>query len=133
MLFCEDCRVQKKWRRPATFPFHKHGMDQCEICSKRRDCYQYPALFLKPVTELTAEEIILDRAIQSEYHMKAEGLVIAYASGPQAGGIDHLRTQALKELIVRSNSGVDWYATYEVRLKAQEGYRKADEVKRNQI
>lgn len=131
MLFCEKCRIKKKWNIPPTYPFHNHATAQCEICTKHSDCYDYPLLFMKPKSELTLEEKQLDKVFQHEYHQKCEELIIAYASGRQAGSIDHERSDELKRVLIMNNGEVDWYATYELRLKVQQGYRKVDESKRN--
>jgi hypothetical protein len=95
------------------------------------DCYDYPSLMLKPRDTLTKEEIMLDKKIQHEYHQLAEGLIIAYASGAHAGSIDYQRSEELKNVIVKNQEEIDWYATFELRQRIQQGYRRVDELKRN--
>jgi hypothetical protein len=127
-LFCEACRVKKKWTRPRSFPYHTHQMGTCEVCRKHKDCYDYPLLLAKPDSEKTSEEKMLDTRIQFEYHQKAEDLIVAFASGRQAGAIDYPATAELKKSIVwkdKEQTEVDWYATYELRRKIQDGYLKA--------
>lgn len=129
MIFCEQCRVTKRFKRPPTYPYHDHGSANCEVCGKYRDCYDYPYLFLKDRSTFTTEEIILDKRLQQEYHNKAEELIIAYLSGSLAGATDVSRSDELRNVMVQNNGEVDWYATYKLRQKVQEGYRKADEIK----
>lgn len=131
MLYCENCRVKKNWNVPATFPYHEHGQAKCSICNRQRDCYEYPALYAKPKSTWTAEEILLDSVLQHEYHQEAEGLIIAYASGSRGGAIDHQRSEELKHVIVKKGNEIDWFATYKLRQRVQEGYRKVDELNRD--
>lgn len=134
MLYCEDCRVKNNWNLPAIFPYHEHGIGKCELCKRRKDCYDYPVLYVKKKSDWTREEIILDKALQHEYHQKAEGLVVAYASGSRAGALDYQRSEELKNATVNDKereNKIDWFATYKLRLRIQDGYRKADELNRN--
>lgn len=134
MLYCEDCRVKNNWNRPAIFPYHEHGIGKCKVCNRRKDCYDYPVLYVKQKSSWTSEEIILDKALQNEYHQKAEGLVLAYVSGFRAGALDYQRSEELKNAIVNDKerlNKIDWFATYKLRLRIQDGYRKADELNRN--
>lgn len=129
MKYCEPCRVAKKYLMPGTSPYHDIELAKCEICHKQRQCYDYPALFIRPKSELSVEEITLDKQIQTEYAQKAEDLIISYCSGRQAGHIDHERSKLLRQVVVERAGQPDWYATYQVRKKIQEGYRKQDEIK----
>jgi hypothetical protein len=131
MFYCEDCRVKKNWNRPITFPYHEHHQGTCEVCKHRKDCYDYPAMYVRPKSEWGYEEILLDKLIQNEYHRKAEELVIAFVSGSRAGGLDHQRSEELKNVIIKNENEIDWFATYKLRQRVQEGYRKADELNRN--
>lgn len=124
MLYCEDCRVKRKWNKPSTFPFCTFGSGQCELCNKRKDCYDYPSLFAKPDSQKTFEEKQLDKALQMDYRGRAEEMVITFVSGPRAGAIDHVRTADMKKMVIKNGNEVDWYATYELRLRLQEGYKK---------
>jgi hypothetical protein len=128
MLFCEQCRIDKKWVRPRAYPYHSHQMGKCEICKKHNDCYDYPLLIVKPDSEKTVEDKMLYNRIQFEYHQKAEDLVIAFVSGRYAGAIDYLATAELKNIIAwtdKQKTEIDWYASYELRRRAQDGYLKA--------
>jgi hypothetical protein len=131
MLYCEDCRIKRNLNRPATFPYHDHGRGECLLCKKRKDCYDYPALYTKPRSDWTHEEILLDKALQNEYHQEAEDMIIAFSSGPRAGAIDHQRSLELKKVIVKIENEIDWFATYKLRQRVQDGYRKADELNRD--
>ena len=131
MLYCEDCRINNSLLRPATFPYHDHGLSECTICRKRRDCYDYPALYAKPKSDWTHEEILLDKTLQNEYRQEAEDLIIAFASGSRAGAIDHQRSLELQKVVVKNGNEIDWFATYKLRQRVQDGYRKADELNRD--
>jgi len=130
MLYCEDCRAKKGWNYPATYPYHERGMGICEVCNRRKDCHSYPALYVKPRSTWTQEDILLDKSVQHEYHQLAEGLIIAYNSG----ALNHERSELLKSAVVRDKqreNEIDWFATYKLRQRLQDGYRKADELKRD--
>jgi hypothetical protein len=130
MLYCEDCRLLKRFNRPSTFPYHRHGVNECELCKKRKDCYDYPAIWAKQRSDWDSAEIILDKRLQDEYHQKAEGLLITYVRGKHAGGIDVKTTEWLKDAIIRTRTGeIDWYGTYELRVRLQEGYYKIEHRK----
>jgi hypothetical protein len=132
MLYCEDCRIKKRWNLPATYPYHEEAKGKCEVCGRLKDCYSYPALYVKLRSEWGREEIFLDNALQREYHQLAEGLVIAYVSGSHAGASDYQHSEELKNVIVRNRESnkIDWFATYKLRQRVQEGYRK-DELNRD--
>ena len=129
MLYCEDCRVAKKWNYPSTVPFHNHYVATCEVCRWNKDCYDYPAIYAKPKESWTQEEIMLDKRLQHEYHQKAESLIVAHATGRHAGSINPMFTEGLKNLTVGTNGEIDWYATYELRVKFQENYSKMEKRK----
>src|SRR5882757_166658 len=131
MLYCEDCRMKKKWSLPATWPYHNYGRGKCEICNRQKTCYDYPALYARPKSEWTHEEILLDKILQNEYHKKAEQLIIAFVSVSRSGAQDHQRSEELKNVIVKIDNEIDWFATYKLRQRVQDGHRKADELNRN--
>jgi hypothetical protein len=132
MIYCEECRVKKMLNRPATFPYHDHGQAKCDICKRRKDCYDYPGLYVKPKQSWTSEEILLDNILQQEYHKKADSLIIAYISVPgYAGASDNQQTEELRNVIVKIDNQIDWFATYKLRQRVQDGHRKADELNRN--
>ena|ERR1700676_432206 len=126
MFYCESCRVKNKWPRPLTYPYHSVVTGRCEICHKYKENYDVPSLFLKSEQERSKEELLLDKIIQNEYKLKAEGLVITFVKGPKAGSVNHFRTEELKMLTVKVKDEIDWYATYQLRCKAQEGYRRTE-------
>lgn len=128
MLYCEECRGKKNWPRPMTYPFHQMSFERCEVCSRDRECYSVPALFLRP--HKTVEEIMLSKKIQHEYQKKAEDLVITYVFGPNTGRVDHTATEELQKTFTKVNDQIDWYGTYELRKSIQEGYRRYAELKR---
>ena len=131
MLYCEECRAKAHLNLPAVYPYHKTYQAECEICRKHRTCYDQPAIYVKSKNAWTAEEKQLDKMLQHDYHQLSEELIIAYASGANAGAIDHQRSEELRKAIIEVNNVVDWYATFELRQRIQEGYRKTDELNRN--
>jgi hypothetical protein len=131
MLYCEQCRIKKKWPLPKIYPYHTAEYGRCTECQKYCNCYDTPALFLKEPE--TVEEKMLDKQFQDDYHTRAESMVITFVQGRQAGHLDHKASEALKGLKVLKNGEVDWYATYQLRLKAQEGYRKTEEMKSRRL
>ena len=129
MIFCEDCRVKKNWKKPATFPYCYYYENRCEVCQQKVKCYDTPALFVKQ--EKTKDEIMLDTAVQNEYHEKCLAMVITYPTGPFAGTRNHGKTDELQTVFVNTEKGgVNWFATYELRVKIQEGYTKSEREKR---
>jgi hypothetical protein len=132
MLFCEDCRQKRGWSRSSGYPYT--GLvenTKCELCHKIDVCHDVPALFLVPDSKKTPTEKTVDKQIQNEYRKKAESLAIVYVSGRNAGQLDHRQTELLRQIFVKKNSEVDWYATYHLRLKVQKGYQQAEEKKRD--
>lgn len=129
MKYCETCRVSKKYLVPGTYPYHDYNLDKCEICHKQKQCYDYPALFIRPKSELSLEEIKLDKQLQQEYSTLAEDLILSFCSGRQAGHIDHQRSDELRKVVVKRFGEPDWYATYLIRKKIQEGYQAQDQIK----
>jgi len=122
MLYCESCRVLKNYKLPALYPYHDQVHAECEICNRKTECYNYPALLIKPDNQKTTEDRQLEQAIQNEYEQKTKQLVITYVRGPGAGKIDPIATEAMRQVWVKTKLGTDWYATYELRKKMQQGY-----------
>jgi hypothetical protein len=132
MVFCEKCRQKHGWPRSSGYPYT--GLvenTQCEICHTTDVCHDVPALFLIPDSKKTSVEKTLDKQIQDEYRKKAESLVIVYVSGKNAGQLNHKQTELLRQIVVKKNSEIDWYATYHLRLKVQRGYQQVEERKRD--
>lgn len=130
MIFCELCREKNHWPRNTGYPYAGHQVGKCEICNKSGECNVVPGSMLKPGQDKTFSEKTLDKWMQDGYRQKAEALIVTYVSN---GRIDHTNTEQLRQIFAKRNNEVDWAATYELRLKAQEGYRKAEEKRRNQI
>lgn len=128
MNYCEECRTKKKWPRPMTYPYHRTSYERCGVCQRHRECYDVPALFLRP--NQTVEEIILSKAIQNEYRKKALEMVITYVGGPNNGRIDNHSTEELHKVFAKRDGEIDWYGTYELRQTIQHGYLKMAELKR---
>ncbi|VVB52799.1 Uncharacterised protein [uncultured archaeon] len=126
MLYCEACRVSKKLNRPSTFPYHNHYLAACEICGKNGDCYDFPALWARQRSTWTSEDILLDKRLQQEYMYKAESMILPVVGGSHAGAENPTKTAMLRNAFIkdRNTGDVDWYQTYELRKKIQEGFDK---------
>jgi|SRR5579863_2709473 len=128
MYYCEDCRIKKHWPRSAGFPYT--GIEanvNCEVCKKHGDCHDVPALMLVPNDRKTTEEKLVEKIMNQRYREKAEALIIANSDGT----LDHLLNAKLKEIVVKVNGEVNWYATYQTRLKAQQSIQKFKEINRD--
>lgn len=132
MIFCESCRIKKKWPRSTGFPYiGVRQSTQCEVCLKIRNCHDVPGSMLVPESQKTTEQKLVNKVMQQAYREKAESLVVTYVSGAEAGQTDYTRTALMREIVIKVNGEIDWYATYQLRLKAQEGYQQAERIKRD--
>jgi len=132
MLYCENCRIQKNWPRSAGYPFiGVVSNSRCEQCGARGDCNDVPALKLVPESDRTTEQRLLAQAMNNAYREKAEALVVTNVSGTRAGHLNHEKTEQLRKILVKVGTAVDWQATYDLRLRAQEGYQKDEQTKRD--
>jgi len=132
MLYCENCRIQKNWPRSAGYPFiGVVSNSRCEQCGARGDCNDVPALKLVPESDRTTEQRLLAQAMNNAYREKAEELVVTNVSGTRAGHLNHEKTEQLRKILVKVGTAVDWQATYDLRLRAQEGYQKDEQTKRD--
>jgi hypothetical protein len=132
MIFCEYCRLEKKWPRSLGYPYIGFAPNsKCEICGARGDCNDVPALKLIPESDRTTEQKLLAQAMNNAYREKAEALVVTNVSGSRAGNLNHEKTELLRKILVKVGTEVDWQATYELRLAAQQGWQKDEENKRN--
>jgi hypothetical protein len=128
MYYCEDCRIKKRWPRSAAFPYAGVQADaNCEVCNKHGDCHDLPASRLVPDEKKTTEEKLVDKIMDQRYRERAEGLVITNLDGT----LDHLLNLSLKEIIIRADGKVDWYASYQARLKAQQSIQKSKQLDRD--
>jgi len=132
MLYCENCRIQKNWPRSAGYPFiGVVSNSRCEQCGALGDCNDVPALKLVPESDRTTEQRLLAQAMNNAYREKAEALVVTNVSGTRAGHLNHEKTEQLRKILVKVGTAVDWQATYDLRLRAQEGYQKDEQTKRD--
>jgi hypothetical protein len=132
MIFCEYCRLKKKWPRSAGFPLI--GIvenSKCEVCSTRTNCHDVPAIKLVPDSEKSTEQRLLAQAMNNAYREKAEALVVTNISGSRAGNLNHEKTEQLRKILVKVGTEVDWQVTYELRRTAQQGWQRDEENKRN--
>lgn len=129
MIFCEDCRIKKNWPRHAGFPYAGITFGKCEVCGKAKDCNDVPAV--KLIKQKTSEERLVNKIMEDGYRQKAEGLVVVNVSGAEAGKLNHRMTDLLRKIFIWNNGDVDWQATYQVRLAAQQGYQTDEENQRN--
>jgi len=127
MLFCEDCRVRKQWRKHGAFPLAGHSPNSlCDVCGHRTDCHDVPTMRLIPESELTAEQKLLGKMMNQSYHEKCEELVIDF------GGIKNNNlTNYLQQMFIKRDGEIDWLETYQLRLVAQRNIRASEESKRN--
>ena len=127
MLFCEDCRIEKQWRKHGAFPLAGYALNEvCEVCRRRTDCHDVPAIRLIPDSIKTAEQKLLDRMMDQAYHKKCEELVIDF------GGVKNNNlTNYLQAMFVRRDEEIDWIESYDLRLVAQRNIRASEESKRN--
>ena len=126
MLYCEDCRIKKQWRKHGALEYIGYVPGVCEVCHKRTDCHDVPALRLIPESRLTAEQKLLDKMMNEAYHKKSEELVIDFG-----GIVNHNLTNYLQTTFVRRNEEIDWIETYDLRLVVQRNIRASEESKRN--
>ena len=127
MIFCEACREKNSWPRNTGYPYAGHQTGKCEICNKWDECNVVPGSMLKSEKDKNFSEKTLDKWMQDGYRQMAEALIISYSNGR----INNSATEELRGILAKRNGEVDWVATYELRLKAQQGYQKAEEIKRN--
>jgi hypothetical protein len=122
MYFCEDCKIKKNWPESAVVIDEK-----CEQCGILKKCYDVPAVMLVPEKDRTFEQKMVLKMLQDGFRDKAESLVITMLDGR----VDHILTSQLKKLIAVRGTEIDWYSTFQVRLRAQEGHRESERVKRD--
>ena len=123
MYFCENCQKKKGWPDSAVV-----SNERCEVCKQPRECYDVPSVMLVPEADRTLEQKLILKTVQDGFREKAEALVITGLDGR----IDHLMTARLQQVFAkRGCCDVDWYASYNLRLKAQEGYQRAERTKRD--
>lgn len=92
-----------------------------------KKCYDVPAVMLVPEKDRTFEQKMVLKMLQDGFRDKAESLVITMLDGR----VDHILTSQLKKLIAVRGTEIDWYSTFQVRLRAQEGHRESERVKRD--
>ena len=132
MKFCEDCRIKKNWPRSTGFPYIGIALNsKCEVCGKHTDCNDVPGLELVPESDRTTEQRLLAQAMNNAYREKAEAVVVTFISGSRAGNLNHEKTDQIRKIFVKTNGEVDWFSTYNLRLKVQEGYEKDEQIKRD--
>ena len=132
MIFCDNCRVKNKWPRAAGFPYSGVKLNgKCEVCGTIGDSHDVPAIKLVPERDKTPEQKLVSRMMQDGFRDRAENLVIVHVSGHEAGKINHPLTEQLREIIVKNNGDIDWHATYELRVAAQKGIQRDEELKRD--
>ena len=127
MIFCEECRIRKKWPKHPAYPYAGRVVGQCQICEKSGDCHDVLAIRLTSDADKTLNEKALDKVIQQEYNRKCEHLVITHLDGH----IDHPSTVQLSKVFVKVGQQVDWLATYELRVEIQKQYRLEQQRKRD--
>jgi len=122
MKFCDDCRHKKNWPNSAVML-----SDKCEVCGKPDACYEVPSVKLIPESSRTIEQKLVYKIMQDGFREKAEQLVVTDLSGR----IDYVSTSMLQKIFVKRNEEIDWYDTFNLRLKAQQGYRETKQNRRD--
>ena len=122
MKFCDDCRHKKNWPNSAVML-----NDKCEVCGKPDACYEVPSVELIPESSRTIEQKLVYKIVQDGFREKAEQLVVTDLSGR----IDYVSTSMLQKIFVKRNEEIDWYDTFNLRLKAQQGYRETKQNRRD--
>lgn len=131
MFYCEDCRLKKGWPLPVIHPFYIMHHGECDVCHREKDNYNVPKVYLIPEEKQTAVQKVLEEIEQEEFKKKAESLQIVFVYGPQRGKVHQEQTKQLREIVVMRNNVIDWRATYEVRLMAQMGHYRTEEINRD--
>ncbi len=132
MQYCEECRVKRKLPRNPAWPYHGVlNSDKCELCLREGIAvHSVPLNYLKRPEDLDSNEKAVDNVQQEVYRLKCEELAIYYSRGPMAGRINESATKELNQVFLYRNGQVDWVHTFELRLKAREGYNKSEERKK---
>ena len=122
MNFCEDCREKKNWPDSAVV-----ADQRCEQCGQPKKCYDVPSVMLIPEADRTLEQKLVLKVMQEAFRDKAENLIITTLEGR----VDHVTTIFLRQILVTRGKEVDWFATYQARLRAQEGHREFERAERD--
>ena len=122
MYFCEPCRDRKNWPDSATV-----ASERCEVCGTQSHCYDVPSIMLIPESSRTFDQRLLFKVVMEGFRDKAEALSIMSLDGKT----DHLRTTMLQQIFVHRRNELDWYATYQTRLRVIEGHREFERAKRD--
>lgn len=128
MLYCENCRVKRKWTKSAAWPYAGlEGNSKCELCGETKECHDVPAVRNVRPEDKTVEQKTIEQALDIAFRDKAEGLVVTYLDG----NFNQHMTDLLRQSFAKRNGEVDWYDTYHLRLKLQRDYRLVEEQKRD--
>jgi hypothetical protein len=133
MFFCEKCRVKNHWPTSLGYPFMGHSFGRCEVCTTTGECHDVPSGALTPDDEKPAHQKQMDKIVEEEYRRKAEDLIIARQFGPHAGKMDIELTSQLQQIRIRKNGEINWVATYQMMLVAQQGHYDAEIRKRDRL
>jgi hypothetical protein len=122
MNFCEDCRQRKNWPNSAIVEINR-----CEACGNTVECYDVPSVRLILERDRTFEQKLIFKMMQEGFRGKAELIVITNRDGK----VDHVKTEIVREQVVKRNGEIDWFDTYNLRLALQKGIQMDEESKRN--
>lgn len=121
MYFCDSCRDKKNWPNSILVT------QRCEVCGKTGMCNDVPAVMLIPEVERTAEQKQIFEMLQQGFKERAEAVQITALDGRFSSTM----TQLVREIFIRRGNRIDWYATYQARLRAQECHRESERAKRD--
>ena len=129
MFFCESCRVKNKWPKNLGWPHMGLSQGSCEICKAWGVNHDVPSSALTPDSEKPAYQKQMEKIVEEEFRRKAEDLIIARQFGPHAGKMDIELTSQLQQIRIRKNGEINWQATYNMMLLAQQGHYE-DEIRK---
>lgn len=127
MIFCESCRLIKKYPKHPAHPYvgtMLHG--ECEVCRRSGPVHVVPTNLLKSRKDMDVNEIVVDNIQQEVYRLKCDDLAVYFVRGPAAGRINDSVTKDLQQLFLHRDGEIDWVSTYELRLKVRDGYNQVE-------
>ena len=121
MFYCEQCRAKNNW------PYSIVRIETCERCGSTEECYDTPSVMLIPDKDRTVEQKLVLKAVLNAFREMAEAIVVTTLGGR----VDNRLTDEVRGIFAKRNNEIDWYATYQARLRAQECLRESDRAERD--
>lgn len=85
-------------------------------------CSDVPPNLLKRPDQMNANELIVAQVQQEIYKLKCDDIQVFFVRGPQAGRLNTAATKDLQQLFLHRDGEIEWVSTYELRIKARDGY-----------